>query len=271
MDMALQDQAGNRALQASRQSWSRKQRALDDVKAHMLRANLRLVIYVAKRYLNSNVPFLDLIQEGNIGLMRALEKFEPGRGYRFVTYAYWWVRQAIGRAVIEQRRTIRLPDNVVARKNQLRAAETELCQMHQRGPTLQELSAELGLPLSDVERLQGSGQVMVRLHEPLSEYGRQLEEVMEDEQSLDPYVVVAERELQQRMDDCLGNLSEREAHILRLRFGLDMDRPHTLREIADVYGLSHERIRQLETIALKKLRGAKARALLADFVGVDKG
>jgi len=181
------------------------------------------------------------------------------------------VRQAIGLAVIEQRRTIRLPSHVVERKHRLREAETQLWQLHQRAPTRQELSAELGLPLQDVERLQGTGQVMVRLHEPLSEDGRRLEEIMADEQSLDPYVVVAERELQQRMGDCLSDLSEREAHILRLRFGLDMDRPHTLREIADVYGLSHERIRQLETIALKKLRGAKPRTLLADFVEVDHG
>ena len=263
---ALRDQPDDLALRAARRGWSRTQGALEEAKAQMLRANLRLVIYIAKRYLNDEVPFLDLVQEGNIGLMRGLEKFEPSRGLKFATYAYWWVRQAIGRALVEQRRTVRLPGHVVERKNKLRAAKTKFWQVYKRAPTPQELSAELGWPPQDVEILQDTGQVMVRLHEPLSEEGRRLEETMEDQQSPDPYAVVAQRELQQRMAACLSGLPEREAHILRLRFGLDTDRPQTLSEIGDLYGLSRERIRQLETLALKKLRGSIPKALLADFV-----
>jgi RNA polymerase sigma factor (sigma-70 family) len=269
LDAALRDQPDDLALRAARRGWSRTQHALEEAKAQMLRANLRLVIYIAKRYLNNEVPFLDLVQEGNIGLMRALEKFEPSRGLKFVTYAHWWVRQAIGRALVEQRRTVRLPSHVVERKNKLRAAETKLWQVHNRAPNAQELSAELGWLPQQVEGLQETRQVMVRLQEPLSEDGKRLEESMEDQQGPDPYVVVAQLELQQRMADCLSDLPEREADILRLRFGLDTDRPQTLREIGDLYGLSRERIRQLESLALKRLRGSKPRVLLADFVEVD--
>jgi len=268
LEAALQDQPGDLALRASYRGWSRTQHALEDAKAQMLRANLRLVIYMAKRYRNDEVLFLDLIQEGNIGLMRALEKFEPSRGLKFITYAHWWVRQAIGRAIVEQRRTVRLPVNVVERKNKLRVAETKLWQVHMRAPNPCELSAELGWAPQAIKGLQDTGQVMVRLQEPLSEDGQRLEEAMEDEQSPDPYAVVAQRELQQRMADCLSGLSEREAHILRLRFGLGTDRPQSLREIGDLYGLSRERIRQLESVALKKLRRSKRSFLLADFVDV---
>ena len=268
LDAALRDQPDDLALRAARRGWSRAQPALEEAKAQMLRANLRLVIYIAKRYLNAEVPFLDLIQEGNIGLMRALDKFEPSRGVKFATYAHWWVRQAIGRAIIEQRRTVRLPGHVVERKKKLQAAATKLSQSHKRAPNPHELGAELGWSPEEVERLQDTGQSMVRMQEPLSEDGPRLAEVMEDEQSPDPYVAVAQRELQQRVADCLSGLPEREANILRLRFGLGTDRPQSLGEIGDLYGLSRERIRQLEAIALKKLRSFKGRALLVDFVDV---
>ena len=266
LEAALQATPDDPALRAARRGWDRTQCALEAAKAQMLRANLRLVIYVAKRYRNNEVSFLDLIQEGNMGLMRALERFDPSRGVRFITYAHWWVRQAIGRAIVEQRRTVRLPVHVVERKNKLRAANAKLWHVHQRAPTPHELSAALGWTPQEVERTQDTGQVMVRLQAPLSEDGQRLEEVMEDEQSPDPSVVVAERELQQRVADCLSGLPEREAHILRLRFGLGTDRPQSLREIGDLYGLSRERIRQLESLALKKLRSSKRSDLLADFV-----
>ncbi len=265
---ALRDQPDDLALRAANRRGARMRCALEEAKAQMLRANLRLVIYVAKRYRNDEVPFLDLLQEGNIGLMRALEKFEPSRGFKFVTYAHWWVRQAIGRAIVEQRRTVRLPGHVAERQKKLRVAETQLAQVHQRAPNRHELSAALGWSPQDVEALQDTGQVMVRLQVPLSADGQRLDETMEDEQSPDPCVVVAQRELQQRVADCLRGLPEREAHILRLRFGLDTDRPRSLREIGDLYGLSRERIRQLEAIALKRLRSSKRRDLLADFVDI---
>ncbi len=268
LDAALLEQPGNPALRAARRGWSRANQALEEAKAKMLRANLRLVIYMAKRFRNDDVPFLDLIQEGNMGLMRALEKFEPSRGLKFVTYAHWWVRQAIGRAIVEQCRTVRLPSHVVERKNKLRVAETKLWQVHKRVPNSHELSAELGWTPQEVEALQGTGQVMVRLHEPLSEDGKRFEETVEDEHGLEPDMAVEQQQLKQRVDDCLNGLPEREAQILRLRFGLGTDHAHSLKEIGDLYGLSRERIRQLETLALNKLRGSKGGTLLADFVNM---
>ena len=268
LDAALLKQPDELALRAARSGWSRASRALEEAKAKMLRANLRLVIYVAKRFRHDDVPFLDLIQEGNIGLMRALEKFEPSRGLKFVTYAHWWVRQAIGRAIVDQSRTIRLPSHVVERKSKLRAVEARLRRVDKRVPNVQDLSAELGWTPQEVEALQDTRQVMVRLHEPLAEDGRLFEETVEDEQNLDPDVVVSQRELQERVAACLKSLPDREADILRLRFGLETDHTHSLKEIGDLYGLSRERIRQLERLALKKLRSSKRGTLLADFVDV---
>lgn len=268
VDAALMQHPDDLALRAARRGWRRATDALDEAKGQMLRANLRLVIYVAKRFRNDDVPFLDLIQEGNIGLMRALEKFDASRGLKFVTYAHWWVRQAIGRAVIEQSRTVRLPTHVVERKNKLRMAETKLWQVCQRQPNNQELSAELGWAPKDVQTLRDTRQVMMCLHEPVSENGNRFEEIVEDEQSVEPDLVVAQQQLQDRLADCLRGLPEREAHILRLRFGLDTDRDHSLKEIGDLYGLSRERIRQLETSALNKLRSSTHGALLADFMDI---
>jgi RNA polymerase primary sigma factor len=266
LDAALSVAPDEAALRAAHSGWNRAQQALEQAKARMLQANLRLVIYIAKRYRNEEVLFLDLIQEGNIGLMRALDKFEPDRGLKFVTYAHWWVRQAIGRAIIEQRRTIRLPSHVVERKNKLRTAETKLWQVLKRAPTVTELSGELGWTPQDVTALNSARQVMVRLHEPMTDEGQRLEETMEDHQTPELDVLVAQGELQHHVAACLSDLPERESHILQLRFGLNTDHPHSLKEIGDIYGLSRERIRQLETLALKKLRTSKSGVLLSDFV-----
>jgi len=266
LDTAFSAAPDDAALRAARSGWNRAQQMLEQAKAQMLRANLRLVIYIAKRYRNEEVPFLDLIQEGNIGLMRALDKFEPDRGLKFVTYAHWWVRQAIGRAIIDQRRTIRLPSHVVERKNKLRTAETKLWQVLKRAPTVVELSSELGWTPQDVTTLNSARQVMVRLHEPMTDEGQRLEEIMEDDQAPELDVLVAQGELQHHVAACLSDLPERESHILQLRFGLNTDHPHSLKEIGDIYGLSRERIRQLESLALKKLRTSKTGALLSDFV-----
>ena len=178
------------------------------------------------------------------------------------------MRQAIGRAIVDQSRTIRLPSHVVERKSKLRAVEARLRRVDKRVPNVQDLSAELGWTPQEVEALQDTRQVMVRLHEPLAEDGRLFEETVEDEQNLDPDVVVSQRELQERVAACLKSLPDREADILRLRFGLETDHTHSLKEIGDLYGLSRERIRQLERLALKKLRSSKRGTLLADFVDV---
>jgi RNA polymerase primary sigma factor len=253
------------ALRAAQSGWERAQRELDQAKAQMLRANLRLVVHIAKNYRDQGVPFLDLIQEGNIGLMRAADKFEPERGLKFVTYAHWWIRQAISRAVIEQQGTIRLPGYVVERKQKLRAASDKLYQVYSREPTPQELSVMLEWTPQEIEKLQGSRSIIMRLHEPVTHDGGKLENAIEDEQTPPPETLVENRELWQCMVSCLATLPEREAQILRLRYGLETDRPYTLKEIGAHFGLSRERIRQLERIALEKLRQSESSIVMADF------
>jgi RNA polymerase sigma factor (sigma-70 family) len=254
------------ALRAAQSGWERAQHEFEHAKAQMLRANLRIVVHVAKNYRDQGVPFLDLIQEGNIGLMRAADKFEPERGLKFVTYAYWWIRQAISRAVIEQQGTIRLPGYVVERKQKIRAASNKLYQVYGRAPTAQELSVVLEWTPQEIEKLQSSrSSAIMRLHEPVMHDGGKLEDALEDEQTSPPDTLVENRELWQCMVSCLADLPEREAQILRLRYGLETDRPHTLREIGERFGLSRERIRQIEHIALEKLRASGSSASIAEF------
>ena len=255
-------------LRAARAFVGRSQRQLTLAKTQMLRANLRLVIHVANRYRGRGVPFLDLIQEGNIGLMRALEKFEHRRGLKFVTYAHWWVRQAISRAITEQYRTVRLPNHVVERKNKLRSVGDRLWDLHGRAPNTEELSTELGWTYREVEELMLAVQPIMRLHQPVADDGSMLTDILEDDQAPRPDEMLAEEQLQRRLSDCLASLTDREAFILRLRYGLEADHPHTLQEIADILGLSRERVRQLERQAFEKLRQPHRSALLADFVAV---
>jgi RNA polymerase primary sigma factor len=263
-----QAQPDDAALRAAHSAWARASRQLAQTKTQMIRANLRLVIHVANRYRGRGVPFLDLIQEGNIGLMRALEKFEHHRGLKFVTYAHWWVRQAISRAITEQYRTVRLPNHVVERKNKLRSLVDRLWGVFGRPPSTQELSVELGWTPQEVEELQAAVQPLVRLHQPISDDGSVLSDILEDQQATKPEEMLADEQLQRRLADCLASLTEREAFILRLRFGLDCEHPHTLQEIADILGLSRERVRQLERQAFDKLRQPHRSALLADFAPV---
>jgi RNA polymerase sigma factor (sigma-70 family) len=268
LEVELQAQPDNRALRAAHTLWARANRLLAQTKTQMIRANLRLVIHVANRYRGRGVPFLDLIQEGNIGLMRALEKFEHHRGLKFVTYAHWWVRQAISRAITEQYRTVRLPNHVVERKNKLRSLVDRLWGLFGRPPSTQELSVELGWTPQEVEELQAAIQPIVRLHQPIADDGSILADILEDEQAPKPDEMLAEEQLQRCLADCLASLTEREAFILRLRFGIDCEHPHTLQEIADILGLSRERVRQLERQAFDKLRQPHRSALLADFAPV---
>lgn len=265
LEVALQRDPDHPALRAADRGWKRAQEGIEQAKGQLLRANLRLVIYLAKRYQNQGLSFLDLIQEGNLGLMRALEKFDTSRGLKFVTYAFWWIRQAIGRAIIEQRCAVRLPSHIVERKNKLRTADIKLRQLLGRTPSLPELSQELGWTPQDIEALLSSRQVMRRFDEPFLEGGATLAETMVDDEAQTLDGVVAERELQQHVAACLDNLPDREAHILRLRFGIATGRPHSLREIGELYGVSRERIRQLEGIALEKLRKERGAVALADF------
>jgi RNA polymerase primary sigma factor len=258
-------QPDNLTLHAAYRAWQRAHERLTQVKAGMIRANLRLVIHVANRYRGRGVPFLDLIQEGNIGLMRALEKFEPSRGLKFVTYAHWWVRQAISRAITEQYRTVRLPNHIGERKNKLWAAMERLWGQYGRPPTSEELSVALGWTREEVEELQAAVQPVIRLQQPLAENGGSLADILEDEQAPRPDELFAEDQLQRCLSECLASLTEREAFILRLRYGLESEQPHTLQEIADILRLSRERVRQLERQAFEKLRQPHRSAMLADF------
>jgi RNA polymerase sigma factor (sigma-70 family) len=265
LEATHRQQADNHVAHIAYHAWVQAQRRLTLAKAQMTRSNLRLVIHVANRYRGRGVPFLDLIQEGNIGLMRALEKFEHRRGLKFVTYAHWWVRQAISRAITEQYRTVRLPNHVVERKNKLRTAADRLWGINGRPANVQELSDELGWRPREVEDLQSAVQPIVRLQQPVAEDGSILADILEDHQTPNPYELLAEDQLHSCIENCLASLSEREAFILRLRFGIETEQAHTLQEIADILGLSRERVRQLERQAFDKLRQPHRSALLADF------
>lgn len=253
------------AVQVAYRLWLHTQRALAQAKEQMLRANLRLVIHIAKRYHNDTVPFLDLIQEGNLGLMRALDKFEPQRGVKFITYAYWWIQQAISRAIIQQHRTVRVPEHIVARQDKLRATTGKLARLHGRSPSRQELSLALGWTAAEIEELHLMAQPIIRLQQPRLEDERPLLDIIEDDDTPSPDQRVETAQFHHRLALCLSSLPAREALILRLRYGLEGEEPQTLQEIGDRLGLSRERIRQLEKQAMTTLRQPRQQALLADF------
>jgi RNA polymerase primary sigma factor len=264
---ARQRQPEDATLQAAARAWDRVQQELDHAKGQMMQANLRLVIHVAKHYAQRGVPLLDLIQEGNIGLMRAVDKFEPRRGVKFVTYAHWWIRQAITRALDEQHRTIRLPSHVLERQRTLRAAALRLREAHGHAPSVRELSTALEWTPQAVEELLTATKPIMPLEQPLTEDGGVRADLVEDVAAVRPEERVAETQLQRRLAEGLATLPAREAVILRLRYGLEASEPLNLREIGARLGVSHERIRQLEKQALATLRQSHCHTLLADFVG----
>ncbi|ETW97906.1 MAG: hypothetical protein ETSY1_20890 [Candidatus Entotheonella factor] len=265
LEQALSAYPGDPALRAAQCAWDRAQHQFRQSKAQMLQSNLRLVIHVANRYRGRGVAFPDLIQEGNIGLMRALEKFEASRGLKFITYAYWWVRQAIGRAIINQYRTVRVPNHIVERRQKLKSAEDRFWQLHGRAPTVHDLSADLGWTPDEIDELKTALQPILKLNQAAADDGQPLEEALPDEMQEKPEQLMATRQLQRLMAACLASLTEREARILQLRYGFDSGRPHTLQEIGAIFGLSRERIRQIEQTALEKLRQPQLASMLADF------
>ena len=239
----------DRLLELSRQG--------EAAREHLIRANTRLVVSVAKRYMGQGVPFADLIQEGNLGLMRAVERFDPAKGNRLSTYAMWWIRQSIIRAVANLSRTIRVPIHAGERERKLRKVAQELQQTLGRTPTAHELAAELGLTPRQVQRLQNMGQQAVSLDQPIREGesdGSSLADLIEDENSLAPSELAAQRLLRDDVAAVLADLKPREAEVLRLRYGLDGERVHTLKEVGELMGVTRERVRQLEMRALRKLR-----------------
>ena len=222
---------------------------------HLIRANTRLVVSIAKRHVGRGVPFLDLIQEGNLGLMKAVEKFDYQRGFRFSTYATWWIRQTITRAIADQSRTIRVPVHMVDRIQQMYRVTYEMEQKLGRPPNVEELAQEMGLEIDKVEWMIKVSWTPISLESPVgdeeeAEFGM----YVEDTSSPSPAQSAYDATLKESLEEALDTLSPREARILRLRFGLNNDRPYTLEEVGRKFGLTRERIRQIEGKALSRLR-----------------
>lgn len=234
---------------------------------HLIKANTRLVVSVAKKYIGRGVPFLDLIQEGNLGLMKAVEKYDYHRGFRFSTYATWWIRQTITRSIADQGRTIRVPVHMIDRIRLLYKTTHELEQKLGRVPTANELAGELGLTENKVQWMQRVSWLPLSLESPVGdEEDSELGMFVEDEVTPTPTQSAYQNLLQEKVDEVLGTLSPREARILRLRFGLDNGRVYTLEEVGQKFGLTRERIRQIEGKALRRLRHPRRARQLKDYL-----
>jgi RNA polymerase primary sigma factor len=235
-------------------------------KEHLLAANLRLVVSVAKRYARPSMPFLDLVQEGNIGLVRAVEKFDYQRGFKFSTYATWWIRQAMTRGIAEQGRTIRLPVHLVEQVNKIARLRRVLAAELGRDPTSEEIGKAVDLPAERVEEILRSARDPISLDRTVDDDGSsEFADFIADEDALSPEEVLSRRLLRDEIDQALGGLDERESHVVAARFGLLDGREHTLAEIGADLNLTRERIRQIERDALAKLRRNDAVSTLKEY------
>lgn len=239
----------------------------EEAKKQLAEANLRLVVSVAKRYVGRGMQFLDLIQEGNLGLIKAVDKFDYRKGFKFSTYATWWIRQAITRAMADQARTIRVPVHMVEVINKLSRVQRQMLQDLGREPTPDELARELDMPVEKVQEVQKYGREPISLHTPLGEDGdSEFGDLIEDTDAIAPSDAVAFSLLQEQFKQVLETLSPREAGVIKMRYGLEDGQPKTLDDIGRVYGVTRERIRQIESKTMSKLRHPSRSQTLRDFL-----
>jgi RNA polymerase primary sigma factor len=238
-----------------------------EAKSEMVKANLRLVISIARRYINRGLQFLDLIQEGNMGLMKAVDKFEYRRGYKFGTYATWWVRQAMTRAIADQARTIRLPVHMIEMINKLNRTSRTLVQEMGREPTLGEVAGKMGMSLDKVQKILKITKKPISLETPIGEEEEsRLEDFIEDKEAISPQEAAISSNMVKQIQKVLATLNEREEKIVRMRFGIGEKHEHTLEEVGQDFSLTRERIRQIEEKALRKLKRSGRADKLRSFI-----